>query len=381
MLRNADGTFSCDMRYAGYKIREGKYALEGLPAVYADAGEAQTLEVYLEDPVTKVMVMLLYGVLPEYDIITRSVRIFNRGSREVCIEKAASASLDFVYGKFDLITFYGRHAMERNFQRTPVSHGGHTIGSRRGTSSHQYNPTLILAEEKAGEDSGSCYGMAFVYSGNFRGEAEKDQFNQTRVMMGLESGMFRYPLKTGGDVHCAGDGHELFRGRLSEAEPQLSRVLPASFMPGESKEAVRPILVNSWEAAYFNFTGETIVNLAEEAAELGIEMVVLDDGWFGKRDDDNSRLGDWKVDENLGCSMGELARKVNEKGLKFGLWIEPEMISEDSDLYRAHPDWVFADSGQTAGAGEEPAGAGFFKERGRGMIFSRKSARSWIMPI
>lgn len=347
MLRNADGTFSCDMRYAGYKIREGKYALEGLPAVYADAGEAQTLEVYLEDPVTKVMVMLLYGVLPEYDIITRSVKIFNRGSREVCIEKAASASLDFVYGKFDLITFYGRHAMERNFQRTPVSHGGHTIGSRRGTSSHQYNPTLILADEKAGEDSGSCYGMAFVYSGNFRGEAEKDQFNQTRVMMGLESGMFRYPLKPGAMFTVP----ETVMSYSADGFQRLSRNYHGCFRHhlcrGKYKEAVRPILVNSWEAAYFNFTGETIVNLAEEAAELGIEMVVLDDGWFGKRDDDNSSLGDWKVnEEKLGCSMGELARKVNEKGLKFGLWIEPEMISEDSDLYRAHPDWVFAIPGR-----------------------------------
>ncbi len=173
VVQNENGAYSCDLRYKEHKIVDGKYALPGLPAVYAKEKEAQTLEIYLEDPVTKVQAVLLYGVLPEDDIITRSVRIENAGPQKIYVRKAASAVLDFLYGNYDMISFYGRHAMERNFQRVPVAHGAQMIGSRRGTSSHQYNPAVILAEENATEESGSCYGMVFVYSGGFQAEARK----------------------------------------------------------------------------------------------------------------------------------------------------------------------------------------------------------------
>lgn len=346
-VRDSNGAYSCDLRYEGYRIQEGKYGLEGLPAVYADSGEAQTLEVYLKDPVTGVRAVLLYGVLPELDIITRSVKVQNGGREEICIEKIASAALDFLYGEFDLITFYGRHAMERNMQRVPVAHGIQMIQSRRGASSHQYNPSMILAEKNACEDHGNCYGMVFVYSGNFRGEVEKDQFNQTRAVLGLSREMFHYPLLPGEEftapeviLSCSGEG----LGKLSR---NFHRCIRRHLCRGKYRDRVRPILVNSWEAAYFNFNCHTILELADAAAELGIEMVVLDDGWFGRRNDDNSGLGDWKVnEEKLGCSLGELAAKINEKGLKFGLWIEPEMVSEDSDLYRNHPDWAMAIPGR-----------------------------------
>ena len=197
VVQNENGAYSCDLRYKEHKIVDGKYALPGLPAVYAKEKEAQTLEIYLEDPVTKVQAVLLYGVLPEDDIITRSVRIENAGPQKIYVRKAASAVLDFLYGNYDMISFYGRHAMERNFQRVPVAHGAQMIGSRRGTSSHQYNPAVILAEENATEESGSCYGMVFVYRWGFQAEAEKDQFNQTRAVMGMESGTFCYPLEEG----------------------------------------------------------------------------------------------------------------------------------------------------------------------------------------
>lgn len=350
IVKNADGSIACDLRFRDYNIKKGKYSLSGLPAVYASNTEAETLEIYLEDPVTKVQAVLLYGVLPERDIITRAVKIINQGQGRICIEKIQSACLDFVSGKYDLLTFYGRHAMERNFQRTAVMHGNYVIGSRRGTSSHQYNPLLILAEQTASDNAGSCYGMSLMYSGNFKGEAEQDQYQQTRVLLGLQDEQFSYPVEPGDSFIAP----EVILTYSSEGLNRLSQNLHTCIRKhvcrGKYKEEVRPILVNSWEAAYFDFTGETIYDLAVQAKEAGIEMVVMDDGWFGKRDDDNSGLGDWIVNEKkLGCTLGELIGRINALGVKFGIWIEPEMVSEDSDLYHAHPDWAFTIPGRKPG--------------------------------
>lgn len=350
VVKNADGSIACDLRFRDYSIKKGKYSLSGLPAVYASDTEAETLEIYLEDPVTNVQAVLLYGVLPERDIITRAVKIINQGQGRICIEKIQSACLDFVSGKYDLLTFYGRHAMERNFQRTAVMHGNYVIGSRRGTSSHQYNPLLILAEQTASENAGSCYGMSLMYSGNFKGEAEQDQYQQTRILLGLQDEQFSYPVEPGDSFIAP----EVILTYSSEGLNRLSQNLHTCIRKhvcrGKYKEEVRPILVNSWEAAYFDFTGETIYDLAVQAKEAGIEMVVMDDGWFGKRDDDNSGLGDWIVNEKkLGCTLGELIGRINALGVKFGIWIEPEMVSEDSDLYHAHPDWAFTIPGRKPG--------------------------------
>lgn len=347
VVRTEDQTYGCDLRYRGYKISDGKYGLEGLPAVYAGSAPAQTLEINLEDPVSGLQAKLLYGVLPELDVITRSVKLFNGGGVRLYIEKASSAVLDFLYGDYDLMTFYGRHAMERNVAKTPVDHGRISVGSQRGASSHQYNPAMILASRGTGEDHGLCYGLAFVYSGSFQGEALKDQYDQTRVIMGLPGEQWCYPLDPGESfivpetvMSCSADG-------LGQLSRQFHKCFRRHLCRGKYAQTPRPVLVNSWEAAYFNFSGETILKLAEEAAALGIDMVVLDDGWFGQRNDDNSGLGDWQVnEEKLGCSLGELARNVNDLGLKFGLWIEPEMVSEDSGLYRAHPDWALTVPGR-----------------------------------
>ena len=341
MLENGDGSMSCDMRYKNYTIRDGKYSLPGLPAVYADNDEAQTLEIVLEDPATGVEAMLLYGVLPELDIITRSVYIRNQSSEKIYVNKVMSAELDFLYGDYDLLTFYGRHAMERNLQRVPVAHGSQMIGSVRGTSSHQYNPMMILAEKDTTEDHGGCYAMSFVYSGNFQGEVLKDQYNQTRMLLGVQEECFRYPLEAGETFYAP----EVILSYTDQGMNRLSQNLHSCIRHhicrGKYKTEVRPVLVNSWEAAYFDFTGDTIVDLAKEAASLGIDMVVMDDGWFGKRNDDNSSLGDWQVNEKkLGGSLAELITRVHNQGVKFGIWIEPEMVNEDSDLYRAHPDWA-----------------------------------------
>ena len=372
IVQNMDGTYSCDLRYQGYEIQEGKYGLKGLPAVYASSEEAQTLVIHMEDPVTKVRADLLYGVLPEYDIITRSVKIQNQGNEKIYLEKAASACLDFLWGDYDLISFYGRHTMERNFQRTPVEHGMQLMGSRRGTSSHQYNPFMILCDRKTTETTGSCYGMLFVYSGGFRMEAEKDQFNQTRAIMGLQSEKFRYPLMPGEEFIVPETVLTYSAGGFEQLSHNLHKCIRTHVCRGKYRDLVRPVLVNSWEAAYFDFDGEKILELAKNAADLGMEMVVLDDGWFGKRDSDNSGLGDWTVNEKkLGCSMGELAAKVNQMGLKFGRWIEPEMISEDSELYRQHPDWVLQIPGRKPIKGRNQLVLDFSRKEVRDSVFDQ----------
>ena len=346
-VENADGSMSCDLRYKSHKIFDGKYNLEGLPAVYASDEEAQTLEILMEDPVTEVKVVLLYGVLPAQDIITRSVSVKNESSGKIYLNKIESASLDFLYGDYELLTFYGRHAMERNVQRVPVVHGTQKIGSVRGTSSHQYNPMMILAEKETTEDKGNCYAMSFVYSGCFQGEVLKDQLNQTRMMLGLQEEAFRYPLETGEMFQAP----EVILSYSSEGMNRLSQNLHHCIRQhicrGKYKEEIRPILINSWEAAYFDFTGDTIYELAKAAKEVNIDMLVMDDGWFGKRDDDNSGLGDWFVNEKkLGGTLGNLIKRINDLGVKFGIWIEPEMVSEDSDLYRKHPDWALTVPGR-----------------------------------
>ena len=347
IIENADGSTACDLRYRSHHIFNGKYKIPGLPAVYADETESQTLEIVMEDAVTGVEVTLQYGVLPDYDVITRSEKIVYRGEGKICIRKAQSACLDFVQGKYDLLTFYGRHAMERTMQREPVTHGSHVIGSVRGTSSHQYNPMMILADEHTTDQYGNCYAMSFVYSGNFKGETLKDQFGQTRALMGLQDEMFSYPLAEG-EIFYTPEVLLTFSGSgMNLLSQNLHRCIRQHICRGKYKESVRPVLVNSWEAAYFDFDGDTLYELAKEAKNAGIDMLVLDDGWFGKRDDDNSGLGDWFVNEKkLGGTLGDLIKKINDLGVKFGIWVEPEMISEDSDLYREHPDWALTIPGR-----------------------------------
>ncbi|MBQ7221713.1 MAG: alpha-galactosidase [Synergistaceae bacterium] len=342
ILRDSEGTYGADLHYSGYEIHEGKYSLPGLPAVYANDGEeAQTLIITLKNDRLNLSVKLLYGVLPEKDVITRSVIVRNDGQDKITILRLGTACLDFTHGKFDLITFHGRHTLERQFDRQSMTHGTFSVSSRRGMSSHQYNPFVILADHDTAETHGRCWGMQFVYSGGFEATAELEQFDQTRLTMGLAQEKFAYPLKTGEEI-C---GPEVIMSFSSEGLEKLThnyhRIIRENVCRGKYKTAQRPIVLNTWEALYMNFDGKKILEVAECAKSLGVDMLVLDDGWFMNRNDDNRALGDWQADEaKLGCTLGELVKQVNSLGLKFGLWVEPEMISEDSELFRRHPDWA-----------------------------------------
>ena len=349
IVRDHHGTYGCDLRCQGHEITHGKYRLEGLPAVCSesDSDDAESLTVTLENDRTGVTVALLYGVLPHKDIITRSAVVTNCGTEPVTVERLGSASLDFVSGSFDLMTFYGRHAMEHIPERRALAHGETVIGSRRGYSSHQFNPMMILLDHDATETDGNRWAMQFVYSGGFRASAGLDQCGQTRIQMGLADETFSCPLKPGESLTAPEVIMSFSSTGLQTLSHNLHRCIRQHICRGSFRDRVRPLLLNSWETCYFDFTGETLVSLAKEAHDLGIEMLVMDDGWFGKRDDDYRSLGDWYANETkLGCSLSELIRKINEEGLQFGIWMEPEMVSEDSDLYRTHPDWALTIPGE-----------------------------------
>lgn len=347
LIENAQGITGCDLRYKSHRIRKGKYSLKGLPAVYASEDEAETLEVLLQDPILDIEVTLLYGVLEKYDVITRSAIVKNRSGQDIYINKASAACLDFLTGRYDVIGFYGRHAMERNLERTHIGHHSYEIGSRRGTSSHQYNPLLILTEEEATEDVGSCYAMSFLYSGGFEASIEMDQMNQTRMLMGLQSEQLRYALRKDHEFIVPEVMMSYSAEGLNRLSYNLQKTIRYHVCRGIYQTKVRPVLINSWEASYFDINADNLCNLAKQASDLGIDMLVMDDGWFGKREDDNRGLGDWIVnEEKLGMPLSEMISKINAYGVKFGIWFEPEMINEDSDLYRKHPDWVMAIPGR-----------------------------------
>lgn len=346
--KNADGSYCADLRYVSCEVCKGKYQIPGLSAAYDETGaESETLKVYLEDAPGGVRVTLLYGVFAELDIITRAVQITNCGTEAVHVEKAASAALDFMTGEFDVIHFHGRHGMERILERTPVEHGNQVFGSRRGSSSHQQNPFVMLAGKQTGEDAGECYGCMLLYSGNFKAEAEKDQYEQTRLVMGLSDEMFSWKLEPGETFDTPETAFSYSANGFSTLSWNLHRLIRSHICRSAYRDTKRPVLINNWEATYFDFTGEKIIEIAKQAAELGVEMLVLDDGWFGKRDDDLAGLGDWTVNEKkLGMPLGKVAEKIRGLGMKFGIWIEPEMVCEDSDLYREHPDWAFTIPGR-----------------------------------
>lgn len=369
LIQNADHSESCKLQYAGHTIKKGKYNLSGLPAVYAEENEAETLEIYMEDCVSNLKVILLYGVVEQLDIITRSVIIENHGSENIIIEKAGSACLELLPGQYDLLSFCGRHTMERTVQRKRIGYGSSVFESRRGTSSHQYNPAFILADVNATEDCGNCYGIAFVYSGGFRFETEKDPYDQVRTVMSIQPEQFAYPLNPGERFVVPETIFSFSQNGFGALSHNYHNCINHHVIRRSFQKKMRPVLINSWEAAYFDFTGETMLELAKNAADVGIDLVVMDDGWFGKRDDDNSGLGDWEVnEEKLGCSLGTLIEKINELGVDFGIWIEPEMISEDSTLYRNHPDWVLQIPGRSP-----------VRSRNQLVLdFSRKDVRDYI---
>ena len=340
-VRNADGNNSTDFRYKSHKIYGGKPAIEGLPALYVENdADAQTLELLAEDSVTGIQAVLYYTVFENLGAMTRSVKIINASVRPVEIEKVYSSCVEFHTHDYELLTLYGRWGKERSLERRALAHGRQLVSSKRGSSSHHHNPFAAIVDKGATEDYGSAYGFNLVYSGNFAFEAEVNQFAGTRVLMGINPDGFGWKLEPGSSFSSPEVVMVYSANGIGEMSRIFHRLYRKHLIRGKWKDIKRPLLINNWEATGMEFTGEQLVTFAERAAELGIDMLVMDDGWFGNRDSDRCALGDWTVNEKkLGGTLSEFIEKINALGLKFGIWYEPEMISRDSELYRAHPDW------------------------------------------
>ena len=350
-VRNKDGYSGLELLYDGYEITKEKPHLDGLPQTFAsDTGASETLKLHLKDEILGFKVTLLYTIFEDSDAVVRSVIMNNESSDPLYITKALSACIDMDNKDFELMTLNGSWARERHIQRNPVGIGFAGVSSVRGETSHQHHPFLGFLSKGADDEHGEVYGMHFIYSGNFKGLVYRGQFDNVRMMMGINDEDFTWKLEPGESFmtpeavtvySAAGIGrmtrtyHDLYRNHLIRSP---------------YKDKKRPILINNWEATYFDFNTDKLLDIARESSKLGIEMLVMDDGWFGNRYDDNRALGDWFVnEEKIKGGLKYLVDEVNKLGMKFGIWFEPEMISPDSDLYREHPDWAIAIPGRTAG--------------------------------
>ena len=340
-LQFSDGTSATDFRYESHNIYAGKNKLNNLPATYVeDENEAMTLELTLVDSLKNVKLILSYSVFEEFDAITRSVKIINESNEDVNINRVLSANVDFRDSDYELLQLSGAWARERYIIRKEIRSGSQSIESRRGSSSHAQNPFMALVRKDTTEQHGEVYGFSLIYSGNFLANVEVDMYENARAQIGINPFDFTWLLKSKEEFTAP----EAVLVYSNEGLTGMSHIYNCLYgkrlCKGKYRDEVRPILINNWEATYFDFNETKIKEIAREATNLGMELFVLDDGWFGKRDDDNSSLGDWFVnEEKLKGGLNKLATEINEMGLQFGLWFEPEMVSPISELYKEHPDW------------------------------------------
>lgn len=348
MIMDSEGMSTCDLRYVSHRIFDGKPALEGMPATFpTEKSPSQTLEMTMLDKHANIETVLVYSVFEELDVITRSVRFKNVGDKPVKLTRALSACVEFDTDKMDMITLNGSWGRERWIERAPLHHGKQSIDSCRGESSAQNNPFVALCAHNADEDMGEVFGFNFVYSGNFFAQAEVTQHKKTRFLMGINPLDFQWLLEKGETFTAP----EVVMVHSDEGIGKMSRTFHdlyrENLIRGEYKDKRRPILINNWEGTYFDFTAEKLLDIAREASKLGIEMFVMDDGWFGHRDSDDSSLGDWFVyEKKLEGGLKRLVEEIDKLGMKFGIWFEPEMVSPDSELFRAHPDWAIQIKGR-----------------------------------
>lgn len=347
-IERENGSHVVEFVYKEHKIYNGKPKLEGLPATYVESDdEAQTLELVLEDTSINTRIVLLYTIYEAFPVIARSVRFECDSDEKITLLSAMSACVDLPDKDYEMIDLAGVWARERYVRRHKLDYGIQSIYSMRGCSSYQFNPFLALARENADEFQGQVYGFSLVYSGNFLAQTEVDNYDTARVLMGIHPNGFKWTLGKGESFQTPEMVMVYSEAGLNGMSQTFHKLYRTRLARGTWRDKVRPILINSWEAFYFDFDAPKLLGLADAAADLGMELFVLDDGWFGKRDDSTSSLGDWYPnEEKQKGTLKELAEKINAKGLKFGLWIEPEMTNKDSDLYRAHPDWLLAEQGK-----------------------------------
>lgn len=337
-----DGSRITEFTFEDYVILKGKRKLEGLPAVYTESDEeAETLEIYLRDRVMNTKIILSYTIFENLPVIIRNTRFVHEGESSIVLERAMSLNLDLPDDRYEMVELTGAWARERYVKTAPLHEGIQAIYSMRGHSSHQFNPFFALKRPETTEDAGEAIGISLVYSGNFLGQTAVDTFGVARAMIGIHPEGFSWTLKKG-ETFQTPEAVLVYSGEgLGKMSRTFHRLYRKRLARGYWRDRVRPVVINNWEATFMDFTEDKILKFAETARKLGVEMMVLDDGWFGHRDDDTSSLGDWYPDpKKLPQGIRGLAEKIENMGMKFGLWIEPEMVNKDSRLYEEHPDWV-----------------------------------------
>ena len=346
-IREARGNASTDIRYVSHKIYNGKPVLAGQPATYGDETETVTLEVLTKDAVTGAEVILYYTVFENYDAIARRVKVTNTSDKEMDLERVYSSCTELPFGNWDACCLYGAWARERKFDRKPLPHGIYSVESKRGASGHHHNPFLAIADRFATEDTGEVYGFNLVYCGNFSIQTDVNVDGDIRVIQGINPTDFGWHLDAGDSFETPEAITVYSNEGLGGMSRTFHKLYRNNLCRGPWKNAKRPLLINNWEGTYFDFDEEKIYNIAKQAGELGVEMLVLDDGWFGIRNNDKSGLGDWFVnEEKIKGGLGLLSQRIHDLGMKFGLWFEPEMINPVSQLYEKHPDWCLKVEGR-----------------------------------
>jgi len=342
IIKAANGARTVDFRYQDCRLEAGKPDLTGLPQTYVeDEDEAQTLIVTLVDATTDVKLELAYTIYRDRPVITRSARFINQSEVTVNLEKAASMQLDLPTQPLDAISLPGSYARERQLTRQRLHRGVTQFESRRGGSSHHMNPFVALAEPQTTEFSGNVMGALLIYSGNHQFSLERDPIGQTRLTVGINEYNFDWQLAAGQSFQTPEVALVYSTTGLNGMSQAYHQLLRERVARGQYKNELRPVLINNWEATYFDFDADKIQSILDAASPLGIEMFVLDDGWFGHRNDDNSSLGDWSVNrKKLPAGLADISKRTHDKGMRFGLWFEPENVSADSTMFKEHPDWV-----------------------------------------
>lgn len=343
-----NGSRTSEFEYTGYEVADGKERLKNMPSAFDDQGDdSQTLTVTFKDELANLVLQLHYTVFEKEDVIVRSATFINHGQEAVTLDRALSLQLDLPDHDYDMLQFSGSWARERHLIRTPLRSGIQSIGSLRVASSHQQNPFFALARPHTDNHQGAAFGFNFIYSGNFIDSVEVDQFDTTRVLVGINPDDFGWKLANGESFQTPEAVMTYTSDGLNQMSQQLGAFYQDHLINQHFAHQDRPILINNWEATFMDFNEAKLMKIVDQADNLGIEMFVLDDGWFGHRDDDKSSLGDWFVDQKkFSNGISGFADRVHDKGMKFGLWFEPEMISIDSKLYEKHPDWMIATPGR-----------------------------------
>lgn len=345
-LEYTDGSRITNLRYKEFKVYSGKEHLPGLPTITSAEG-VETVEILLEDCVQQLIVKLVFSSFYDYDAITQSIVVTNLGEKNVTIEKVVSSTIDFLEADYDVCYLSGAWGREAHRQVRPLSQGTFLLDSKRGASGHGQNPFIALADKQANENNGFIYSMNMVYSGNFQAIAEVDMHQNTRMQIGINPFDFAWQLAPQHSFYTPETVLIYSDQGYNQLSSTYHRFYRECLMKSSHAEKVRPVLINNWEATYFDFDKAKLLSLAKEAADCGMELFVLDDGWFGNRADTTTSLGDWRPNhQKLGGSLSELIEEIQQLGLQFGLWVEPEMVSPDSDLYRAHPDWIIQVAGR-----------------------------------